>query len=387
LHTLSSEERDLLTVVRGYVANEVAPAAAAHEAEHTFPLETFRSLGRMDLLGLPMPEDVGGAGLPYRTYLLVLEELARGHATLALAVSVHTLVMSVIDHGGTDEQRQAFLPAMVSGEHLGAYSLSEPEAGSDAAALGCTATSDGDGFRLNGTKAWVTHGGIADRHVVFARTGGEGAAGVSAFVVDDPSPGMTVLAPEVKMGLTGSPTTQVVYDDTPVGADRLLGAEEGQGFRQAMSGLDGGRLGIAAVSTGVAQASLDAALAYAKERRQFGRPIIEFQGLSFILADMATRIEAARALYKDAAGRRDHSLSLPPDERYDVGKACSMAKLFCTDTAMAVTTDGVQVLGGAGYTRDFPVERYMREAKIMQIFEGTNQIQRVVIGRRLAEGR
>jgi alkylation response protein AidB-like acyl-CoA dehydrogenase len=381
LHTLSSEERDLLTVVRGYVANEVAPAAAAHEAEHTFPLETFRSLGRMDLLGLPMPEDVGGAGLPYRTYLLVLEELARGHATLALAVSVHTLVMSVIDHGGTDEQRQAFLPAMVSGEHLGAYSLSEPEAGSDAAALGCTATRDGDGFRLNGTKAWVTHGGIADRHVVFARTGGEGAAGVSAFVVDDPSPGMTVLAPEVKMGLTGSPTTQVVYDDTPVGA------EEGQGFRQAMSGLDGGRLGIAAVSTGVAQASLDAALAYAKERRQFGRPIIEFQGLSFILADMATRIEAARALYKDAAGRRDHSLSLPPDERYDVGKACSMAKLFCTDTAMAVTTDGVQVLGGAGYTRDFPVERYMREAKIMQIFEGTNQIQRVVIGRRLAEGR
>ncbi len=379
MHTLSDEERDLLTVVRGFVDNEVAPAAAEHESAETFPRATFDQLGQLDLLGLAMPASVGGSDLDYRTYLLVLEELARGHATLALAVSVHTLVMKAILHGATDEQAARLLPPMVRGEALGAFCLSEPEAGSDAASLACRATRTDDGYLLDGTKAWVTHGGHAQTHVVFARTGGEGAKGISAFVIDADQSGLTVAKHEDKMGLRGSPTAQLSFAEALVDHDRLLGGEEGRGFTTAMAGLDTGRLGIAAIATGLAQAALDHALRYAREREQFDRPIVEFQGLQFLLADMATQLEAARALYKDAASRMDAG--------YDVSKVCSMAKLFATDTAMQVTTDAVQVLGGVGYTRDFPVERYMREAKVMQIFEGTNQIQRMVIGRRLAAGR
>jgi alkylation response protein AidB-like acyl-CoA dehydrogenase len=379
MHTLSDVERELLAVVAAFVDEQVAPAAAAHESAGTFPRDTFAQLGAMDLLGLTMPEEVGGSGLGLRTYLMVLEELARGHATLALAVSVHTLVMQAIQHGATTEQAERFLPTMVRGEDLGAFCLSEPDAGSDAASLRARARPDGEGgYRLSGTKAWVTHGGIAQRHVVFARTGGEGSDGISAFVLDEDQPGMTVAKHEDKMGLRGSPTAQLAFDDAPVGADRLLGAAEGGGFRTAMAGLDKGRLGIAALSTGVAQAALDAALAYAREREQFGTRIVDFQGVAFMLADMATAVEASRSLYKDVASRFDAG--------YEVGKAASMAKLFCTDSAMRVTTDAVQVLGGVGYTRDFPVERFMREVKVMQIFEGTNQIQRLVIGRRLAAG-
>jgi alkylation response protein AidB-like acyl-CoA dehydrogenase len=378
MHTLSDAERDLLTVVRTFVDNEVTPHAAEHEADERFPRATFEQLGRLDLLGLAMPEDVGGSALPYRTYLLVLEELARGHASLALAVSVHTLVMQAIAQGATPEQRQRFLPDMVTGEDLGAFCLSEPNAGSDAASLSCRATRDGDGWRLHGTKAWVTHGGEAARHVVFARTGGPGAKGISAFVLDAGQPGMTVARHEDKMGLRGSPTAQLALDEAPVTGDRLLGGVEGVGFTTAMAGLDNGRLGIAALAVGLAQAALDAALTYARQREQFGQRIVDFQGVGFLLADMATQVEAARALYKDAASRKDAG--------YEVGKVCSMAKLFCTDTAMRVTTDAVQVLGGVGYTRDYPAERYMREAKVLQIFEGTNQIQRLVIGRRLADG-
>lgn len=379
MHTLSDVERELLDVVAAFVDDKVAPAAAEHEDTGTFPRDTFARLGELDLLGLTMPEDVGGSGLGLRTYLMVLEELARGHATLALAVSVHTLVMQAIAHAATDEQAQRLLPPMVTGEQLGAFCLSEPDAGSDAASLSARARPDGDGgYLLSGTKAWVTHGGIADRHIVFARTGGDGASGISAFAIDAGQPGMTVAKHEDKMGLRGSPTTQLSFDDAPVPADRLLGGQEGVGFRTAMAGLDKGRLGIAAVATGIAQAALDSALAYARQREQFGTRIADFQGVSFMLADMATGIEAARCLYKDVAGRFDAG--------YEVGKAASMAKLFCTDNAMRVATDAVQVLGGVGYTRDFPVERYMREVKVMQIFEGTNQIQRMVIGRRLAEG-
>ncbi len=378
VHTLPDEQRDLLELVEGFVANEVRPRAATYEAEARFPRDQFDRLAAMDLTGLPFGEDVGGAGLPYRTYLMVLEELARGHASLGLAISVSSLAAYAIDAFGTEEQRQAHARPIIEGAALGAYCLSEPQAGSDAASLACRAVRDGAVYRLTGTKAWVTHGGVADRYVVFARTGGEGAKGISAFVVDPDQAGLEVLAPEHKMGLTGSPTAMLAFDDAPVPAERLIGGEEGIGFSIAMSALDGGRLGISAVATGVGQAALDAALSYAREREQFGRPIIEFQGVSFLLADMATRLEAARALYKDAASRRDAG--------YDVSKACSMSKLFCTDTAMQVTTDAVQVLGGVGYTRDFPVERYMREAKVMQIFEGTNQIQRLVIGRRLQQG-
>ena len=378
MHTLSEPEQDLLTVVRGFVDNEVAPAAAEHEAAERFPRATFDELGRLDLLGLAMPESVGGSDLDYRTYLLVLEELARGHATLALAVSVHTLVMKAILHAATEEQAQQLLPPMVTGEHLGAFCLSEPDAGSDAASLSCRAERTDDGYVLNGTKAWVTHGGHAQTHIVFARTGGAGPKGISAFAVDADQDGLSVAKHEDKMGLRGSPTAQLVLTDAVVGHDRLLGGEEGRGFATAMAGLDTGRLGIAAIAVGLGQAGLDHAVRYAREREQFGRPIVEFQGLQFLLADMATQVEAARCLYKDAASRMDAG--------YDVSKVCSMAKLFATDTAMRVTTDAVQVLGGVGYTRDFPVERFMREAKVMQIFEGTNQIQRMVIGRRLAAG-
>lgn len=378
VHTLSDPERDLLTVVRGFVDNEVAPAAAEHEAEERFPRDTFDQLGKLDLLGLAMPESVGGSDLDYRTYLLVLEELARGHATLALAVSVHTLVMKAILHAATDEQAAALLPPMVRGEHLGAFCLSEPDAGSDAASLSARAVRTDEGYVLNGTKAWVTHGGHAQTHIVFARTGGEGAKGISAFAVDADQDGLIVAKHEDKMGLRGSPTAQLSFADALVPHDRLLGGAEGQGFRTAMAGLDTGRLGIAAIAVGLAQAALDHAVAYARDREQFGRAVIDFQGLQFLLADMATSVEAARCLYKDAASRMDAG--------YEVSKVCSMAKLFATDAAMGVTTDAVQVLGGVGYTRDFPVERFMREAKVMQIFEGTNQIQRMVIGRRLAAG-
>lgn len=379
MHTPTDVEQELLAVVAAFVEDRVAPAAAAHEDEERFPLETFRALGRMDLLGLTMPEEVGGSAIGLRPYLMMLEELARGHATLALAVSVHTLVMQAIAHAATPAQAREHLPSMVTGQHLGAFCLSEPDAGSDAASLTTRAVRDDDGtYRLSGTKAWVTHGGVADRHVVFARTGGAGAGGISAFLVDAGQDGMTVTGHEDKMGLRGSPTTQLAFDEAPVAADRLLGGEEGRGFHTAMAGLDKGRLGIAAVATGIAQAALDCALRYARQREQFGTTIADFQGVSFMLADMATGIEAGRCLYRDVAERVDAG--------DDASTQASMAKLFCTDNAMRVTTDAVQVLGGVGYTRDFPVERYMREVKVMQIFEGTNQIQRLVIGRRLAAG-
>jgi alkylation response protein AidB-like acyl-CoA dehydrogenase len=379
VHTLSDLERDLMTVVSGFVDKEVAPAAHGYESTDTFPRATFNQLGQMDLLGLAMPESVGGSALPYRTYLLVLEELARGHASLALAVSVHTLVMKAILHSADGDQAARWLPDMVSGASLGAFCLSEPDSGSDAASLMCRAEQRGSAYLLNGTKAWVTHGGHAQTHIVFTRTGGTGAGGISAFAIDADQQGLAVAKHEDKMGLRGSPTAQMTFTDALVDGDRLLGGVQGQGFSTAMAGLDTGRLGIAALAVGLAQAALDAAITYARQREQFGKPIIEFQGLQFLLADMATQLEAARAMYKDAASRMDAG--------FDVSKVCSMAKLFCTDTAMQVTTDAVQVLGGVGYTKDFPAERYMREAKVLQIFEGTNQIQRMVIGRRLASGR
>lgn len=378
MHTLPEEQRHLVELVRAFVDNEVAPRADQAERDEVFPRDLWDQLSAMDLAGLSFPEDVGGSALGYRTYLIVLEELARGFTALGLALSVHTLVTVGIDKWATPEQRARFCPELASGRALGGYCLSEPEAGSDAAALRCRAVREGDHYRINGTKAWVTHAGVADRYLVFARTSDDGARGISAFVVDADQQGLTVAPKEDKMGLRASPTAQLQFDDALVPADRLLGDQEGIGFKVAMSALDGGRLGIAAVATGLAQASLDTALAYAKQREQFGKSIVDFQGVSFMLADMATQIEASRALYLSTADRRDHG--------FDVTKTASMSKLFATDMAMRVTTDGVQVLGGVGYTRDFPAERFMREAKVMQIFEGTNQIQRLVIGRQLTKG-
>ncbi|MFI9289713.1 acyl-CoA dehydrogenase family protein [Streptomyces werraensis] len=371
----TDEARDLLTLVRDIAQREVAPRAAEEEEAGRFPRELFTLLSESGLLGLPYDSEYGGGDQPYEVYLQVLEELARARLTVALGVSVHTLATYPLAAYGTKEQRAEQLPAMLGGGLLGGYCLSEPSSGSDAASLRTRAVRDGDDWVIDGTKAWITHGGVADFYTVMARTGGEGARGISAFLVPGDAEGVGAAAPEKKMGMKGSPTAQVHFDGVRVPDARRIG-EEGQGFAIALSALDGGRLGIAACAIGVAQAALDEAVGYATERRQFGRPIADFQGLRFMLADMATQIEAGRALYLAAARLRDAGRPF--------GRQAAMAKLHCTDTAMRVTTDAVQVLGGYGYTADFPAERYMREAKVLQIVEGTNQIQRMVIARHLA---
>ena len=374
----TDESKELLGVVRELAATELAPNAADFEARKEFPRELVRTLGAVGLLGLSYDEEYGGGGQPYEVYLQALEELASGWAAVALAVSVHTLSCYPLSAFGSDEQRKRWLPDMVGGELLGAYALSESQAGSDAASLATRARLDGDAYVLDGAKTWVTHGGVADYYTLFARTSDDARRGISAFLVPADTAGLAPQPPERKMGLWASPTASVIVESARVDADRLIG-DEGEGLRIALSALDNGRLGIAAIATGVAQAALDAAVEWVSERRQFGRPVAEFQGVSFLLADMATGIEAARAAYLAAARRKDAGLGFGPQ--------ASMAKLFATDMAMRVTTDAVQLFGGYGYTSDFPVERYMREAKVMQIFEGTNQIQRMVIGRHLVRDR
>jgi len=371
------EAQALLELTRDLVAAEVAPRAADMEARAEFPRELFRTLGKAGLLGLAYPEAQGGGGQPYEVYLQVLEELGRAWAAVAVGVSVHTLACFPVAQWGTREQQERFLPDMLGGELLGAYCLSEAHSGSDAAALSARAVRDGEDYVVNGTKAWVTHGGHADFYNLMVRTGEAGPAGISCLLADAATPGLQALAPERKMGMRSSPTASMLLEQARVPVDRLL-AGEGQGFRIAMSALDGGRLGIAACAVGLAQAALEQAVDYAKQRRQFGSAIADFQGVSFLLADMATQVEAARALYLSAARMKDAGRPYAAQ--------AAMAKLFATDTAMRVTTDAVQVLGGYGYVEDFPVERYLREAKIMQIFEGTNQVQRVVIGRALTRG-
>ncbi|WP_260634585.1 acyl-CoA dehydrogenase family protein [Streptomyces angustmyceticus] len=371
----TEEARDLLTLVRELAEREIRPTAAEEEDAGRFPREIFTLLSESGLLSLPYDEEFGGGGQPYEVYLQVLEELAAARLTVGLGASVHTLACHALAGYGTKEQRAEHLPDMLGGGLIGAYCLSEPSSGSDAASLATRATREGDTWRLEGTKAWTTHGGVADFYTVLARTGGSGAHGITAFLVPGDAEGLSAAAPERKMGMKGSPTAQLHFDAVRVPDSRRLG-DEGQGFAIALSALDSGRLGIAACAIGVAQAALDEALAYTAERQQFGRPIVDFQGLRFMLADMATQIEAGRALYLTAARLRDAGLPF--------SKEAAMAKLFCTDTAMRVTTDAVQLLGGYGYTLDFPAERYMREAKVLQIVEGTNQIQRMVIARHLA---
>ncbi|MHA3702127.1 acyl-CoA dehydrogenase family protein [Jatrophihabitans sp. YIM 134969] len=372
------EHVELLDTVRRLTAEELAPIAAKYEAAEEFPRAQFRQLGQLGLLALPYPEQFGGADLPYEVYLQVLEEIAATWASVAVGVSVHVMSCYPVSRFGSDAQRAALLPAMLGGDLLGAYCLSEPHAGSDPAAMRTKATRRDDGsWVLNGTKAWVTHGGVADYYLVFARTGDaeSGARGISCFHVAASSAGLSFGRPEHKMGMTSSPTANVIFDDVVVPADALIGGE-GQGLTIALSALDSGRLGIAACAVGLSQGALDAAVAYAKERETFGKTIIDHQGLGFLLADMAAAVDSARATMLDAARRRD------ADRPF--GRAASIAKLVATDNAMKVTTDAVQVFGGYGYTREVPVERYMRDAKIMQIFEGTNQIQRLVISRFLA---
>ncbi|HTI27754.1 MAG TPA: acyl-CoA dehydrogenase family protein [Kutzneria sp.] len=368
----TTEAEDLIALVREICRDELAPHASAEEEAGRFPRETIRLLGKTGLLGLPYAEDLGGGGQPYEVYLQVLEEIAANWLTVAEAISVHVMSCYPLANFGSDEQRERWLPDMIGGELLGAYALSEPQAGSDPAGMTTKAVRQGDEYVLNGTKAWITHAGVADFYTVMARTGE-----VSCFLVDGKSEGLSAAERERTMGLTGSPVAQLRFDDVRVPAERLIG-QEGNGLKFALSALDSGRLGIAACAVGLAQGALDEAVRYARERKQFGRPIIEFQGMEFLLADMAAAVESARATYLEAARRRDRGLPF--------SRQASIAKLVATDAAMKVTTDAVQVLGGAGYTRDFPAERYMREAKVLQIFEGTNQIQRMVIGRHLARG-
>ena len=372
----TDEARELIHLTREIADKALEPIVDHHERMETYPEGAFATLGAAGLLSLPYPEEWGGGNQPYEVYLQVLEEIAARWAAVAVAVSVHSLACHPLMVFGTDAQKQKWLPEMLSGTMIGAYSLSEPQAGSDAAALLCSATAVDNGYRVNGAKAWITHGGIADFYTLFARTG-KGAQGISCFLVPKHTDGLTFGRPEEKMGLHAVPTTTAHYDDVFIDRERRIG-NEGQGLPIAFSALDSGRLGIAAIAVGLAQAALDEAVSYSQQRTTFGRRIIDHQGLSFLLADMTAAVVSARATYVDAARRRD--LGRPYSTQ------ASVAKLVATDAAMKVTTDAVQVLGGVGYTRDYRVERYMREAKITQIFEGTNQIQRLVISRSLASG-
>jgi alkylation response protein AidB-like acyl-CoA dehydrogenase len=373
---LTDEQEAIRDAVREFAQKEIAPHADQWDEEHAFPRAVFRPIAEMGLAGLLAPEEYGGSQLPRLTGALIYEELGKADMGTAVWLSVHNMVTGDISRYGDDEQRARWIPRLTSGDALGAFSLSEAHAGSDAANLQCAARRDGDCYILNGSKFWVTNAGVADLYLVFARTGAgdKRARGVSAFLVEQGTPGFTIGKLERKMGLRASPTGELLFDQCQIPASNRLGAE-GDGLKIALAGLDGGRINIAATATGVAQAALDVATNYAREREAFGKPIGAFEGIQFMLADMAMKVEASRLLVHQAAAAMDDGV---PATQY-----AAMAKCFATDAAMAVTTDAVQVLGGAGYVRDWPVERYMRDVKVAQIFEGTNQIQRVVIARAL----
>ena len=373
-----AERRALFSLTREIARDRLSPRVDADEADGEFPRDILATLGEAGLMSLPYAEDVGGGGQPATVYLQVLEELATTWLSLAVSVSVHSLACFPLVHAGTPSQQHRWLPGLMSGEKLGAYCLSEPHSGSDASALSTRAVPGPNGYVIDGRKAWITHGGVADIYHVMTRTGGAGPRGISCFLIESGTAGLSAEALERKMGTWSSPTAAVILDNVHVPEDHMVG-NEGDGFSIAMAGLDAGRLGIAACAVGLAQAALQSAVAYAAVRRQFSRPISDFQGVSFLLADMATSVEAARSLYLAAAQRGDDGRSYSAQ--------AAMAKLFATDTAMKVATDAIQILGGYGYTRDFPVERYFREAKMLQIVEGTNQIQRMVIGRHLVGNR
>jgi alkylation response protein AidB-like acyl-CoA dehydrogenase len=367
----SAEAHELLGLTRELAGGELSPRVARYEEHGEFPRDVLRTIGGAGLLGLPYPVADGGAGQPYEVYLQVLEILAGSWLAIAESVSVHTLACYPVAAHGSERQRK-LLPDLLGGDLLGAYCLSEPQGGSDAAALSTRAVRDGAGWVVNGTKAWITHGGRADFYNIFCRTGGPGASGISCLLVDADTAGLLPQKPERTMGLRASAPAQIVLDDLRVIEERLVGAENG-GFRIAMEALDAGRLGIAACAVGLAQAAVDYAAEYARSRVQFGRSIGDFQGVGFLLADMATQVSAARALTLAAARLKDAGRPFSIE--------AAKAKLFASDTAMRVTTDAIQVLGGYGYVSDHPVERWFREAKVLQIVEGTNQIQRLVISR------
>src|SRR5690554_1985836 len=371
---LTDEQEMLRKMVRDFAENDVEPTAAERDDEERFDREIFDKMAELGLTGIPWPEEYGGIGADYVSYCIAVEELSRVCASTGVTLSAHISLASwPIFTYGTEEQKQNFLRRLATGEALGAYALSEPGAGSDVASMKTTAKLDGDHYVLNGSKVWITNGEVADIYVVFAKTDQEARhKGISAFIIEKGAEGFSFGKKEKKLGIRSSLTTELIFENCRVPKENLLG-EEGEGFKIAMTTLDGGRSGIAAQAVGIAQGALDAAIAYAKEREQFGKPIAHQQGISFKLADMATEVEAARLLTYRAAWLESQGL--------DYGEASAMAKLFAGDAAMRHTVEAVQIFGGYGYTKDYPVERYMRDAKITQIYEGTNEIQRLVIGR------
>ncbi|MFC5711548.1 acyl-CoA dehydrogenase [Thalassorhabdus alkalitolerans] len=373
---LTEEQQMIRKMVRDFAEKEVAPTAAERDEEERFDMKIFEKMAELGLTGIPWPEEYGGIGADYVSYVIAVEELSRVCASTGVTLSAHLSLASwPVYKYGTEEQKQKYLRAMAEGTKMGAYGLTEPGSGSDAAAMKTTAEEDGDDYILNGSKIFITNGGIADIYIVFAITSPEKKhKGISAFIVEKDFPGFSVGKKEKKLGIRSSPTTEIIFENCRVPKENMLG-KEGEGFKVAMSTLDGGRNGIAAQAVGIAQGALDAAADYAKERKQFGQAIGKMQGISFKLADMATKIEASRLLTYQAAWRESEGVSY--------GKESAMSKLFAGDTAMEVTTEAVQVFGGYGYTKEYPVERYMRDAKITQIYEGTNEVQRLVISKML----
>ncbi len=371
--TLGDDQREIQSLAREFAEAEIEPHAAAWDRDHGFPRELLGKLAELGLLGVCVPEEYGGAGADFLSYILVLEELSRADAGVGVTVAVHTSAVTLpILTFGTDEQRSRFVPPLARGEAIGAFALTEPEAGSDAGSLRTAAVPDGDGWRISGSKQWITNGGFGGTVLLFARTDPDtpGAKGISAFILDGNQ--VRVTREEEKLGLNSSSTVDLVLEEAAVGPDRLL-HEEGKGFTVAMATLDGGRIGIAAQALGIAQAAYDAARNYALERRQFGKRIGEFQAIQWKLADMATEIDAARLLVYRAAWLKQEGR--PHTEEG------AKAKLFASEMARRQTAEAIQVLGGYGYTKEFPVERYYRDAKITEIYEGTNEIQRLVIAR------
>ena len=367
-------QKELCANLRKFCMDSIEPHMEHDDSEGKFRMEIFKGLGEYGVAGITIPEEFGGAGLSYLDYSFVLEEIAKVSVPYAVTISVSSMVQFILNEYGTKSQKEKYLPALTSGEEIGAFALSESHSGSDAASLKTTAKKVEGGYSLNGTKMWITSGGIAKTYIVMARTGGEGAKGVSAFIVRDGAAGFSFGKAEKKMGWKTSPTRELVFQNCFVPNEDML-LEEGKGFTVAMGGLDRGRVAIAAIGVGCAQRALDEAVRYSLTREQFKQPIFDFQGLQFMLADMALEVMSSRLMVLSAAQSID-------DQKTN-SKLCSMAKLKATDAAMKVTTDAVQVLGGVGYTSEYPVERFMRDAKVLQIVEGTNQIQRVVIARHL----
>ena len=377
---LTEEQNLIREMVREFAETEVAPTARIRDEEERFDRALmFDRLAELGLTGIVFPEEYGGAGADYLSYAIAVEELSRVCASTGVTLSAHlSLCANPIFMFGSEEQKQQFLVPLARGEKMGAFGLTEPSAGTDAGGTKTTAVKDGDGWLLNGTKIFITNAGDAETYVVFARTDKQAQKhhGISAFIVEKDTPGFSFGKKEKKMGIRSSPTMELVFDHCRIGASQLLG-EEGQGFKIAMKTLDGGRIGIASQALGIAQGALEAAVNYAKERKQFDTPIARFQGVQFQLADMATQIEASRLLVYSSAYKASNGISY--------GQASAMAKLMASETAMRVTTQAVQILGGYGYTREFPVERMMRDAKITEIYEGTSEVQRLVIGTALTK--